>query len=269
MVLFALSLFPCPFTAAPQQPPPLLTQPVNDFANVIDAASEQQLDSRIRALKEASGDVVIVATVPTYQPYADIKEYAVKMFENRGKGVGDRKNDNGLLIVVAVNDRRVAIEVGFGLEPYITDGFSGQVIRESILPAFRAGQYGQGLVTGTTRVITRIAEQRGVTLTNLPRPAAEEQPSSRRSRGGFPIWLIFLIAVLVIRVMAGRTRRRRRRYWGGGPWSGWSSGVGPFGGGSSGFGGGFGGFGGGGGGGGGFGGFSGGRSGGGGASGGW
>ena len=254
--------------ASAQDPlPPALTAPVNDFAKVIDAASRRELERRITALQRSTGDVVIVATVPTFQPYADIKEYAVKMFENHGKGIGERSKDNGLLLVVAVEDRKVSIEVGYGLEPYVTDGFSGDTIRESIRPAFRQGQYGAGLVAGTTRIINRIAEARNVTLQDVPptpAPAVE-----RRSSGGrnFPVSLIVLI-VLIILMSRGRRRRRR---WGGGGWSGWNSGVGPFGGGfggtGGGFGGGFGGFGGGGGGG--FGGFGGGRSGGGGASGGW
>ncbi len=270
--IFLLCLLPSPLSlvpaAAAQSDPPLLSKPVNDFANVIDGASEQDLDRMIRTLQQASGDVVIVATVPTFQPYATIDDYAVKMFENHGKGIGTRKNDNGLLIVVAVNDRKVRIEVGYELEAFITDGFAGQVIREVVAPAFRAGQYGPGLVAATRRIVTRIAEGRGVNLTDLPQPAAPNQ-ASRRSGGRFPVALAVIILIFVLRVIAARTdRRRRRRYWGGGPWSGWNSGVGPFGGGSGGFGGGFGGFGGGGGGGG-FSGFGGGRSGGGGASGGW
>jgi uncharacterized protein len=235
---------------------------------VIDEASERELERRILALKQATGDVVIVATVPTFQPYGDIKEYAVKMFENRGKGIGERSKDNGLLVVVAVDDRKVSIEVGYGLEPYVTDGFAGQTIREAILPPFRQGRYGEGLLAGTTRLVNRIAEQRGVELQNVPRapePARVRGPQS--GRGRFPVGLVVFIILLLI-VMSSRRRRRRR--WGRGPWSGWNSGVGPFGGGfgGGGFGGGFGGFGGGGGGGG-FGGFGGGRSGGGGASGGW
>ena len=71
-----------------QPPPPLLTRPVNDFANVVDAASAQALDGMIRALEQASGDVVVVATVDTVEPFGDIGEYAVKMFENQGRGIG-------------------------------------------------------------------------------------------------------------------------------------------------------------------------------------
>ena len=233
--------------------------PSGQLTHVIDPSSAQEIDRRVRALEKATGDVVVVATVRTFQPYGDIKEYAVKMFENGGKGIGARGKDNGGLVVVAVEDRKVGIEVGYTLEEYITDGFAGQTIREAILPEFRSGNYGRGLVTGTTRIINRIADARGVNLQDVPRDTPREQPQ-------FHIPIGTIIFILFIILMSTRGRRRRRRYWGG-PWSGWNSGVGPFGGG---FGGGFGGFGGGGGGGGGgFGGFGGGRSGGGGASGGW
>src|SRR5689334_1005443 len=87
--------------------PPELTQPVNDFAHVVDAASAQRIDTLSRALQAKTGDVVVVATVPTIEPYGDIREYAVKMFENRGRGVGQKGKDNGLLILVAIKERKV------------------------------------------------------------------------------------------------------------------------------------------------------------------
>ncbi len=245
---------------------PQLTEPVNDFANVIDAGSEREMTRRILALKAASGDVVVVATVRTFKPFADIDQYAVKLFENSGRGIGDKGKDNGLLIVVAVDDRRVRIEVGYDLEQFITDGFAGDTIRGSMTPQFRNGNYGAGLLAGSTSIINRIAERRGVTLQDVP---ATPPPRQSTGSSGFPWWIIILIIIILI--MNSRSGPRRRT-WGRGPWSGWNSGIGPFGGGG-GFGGGFGGFGGGGfgggGGGGGFGGFGGGSSGGGGASGGW
>jgi uncharacterized protein len=250
-----------------QPAPPLLTAPVNDFAEVIDPESEREMDRRIRALQAASGDVVVVATVKTFQPYADINEYKVKMFENGGRGIGERGKENGLLVVVAVDDRQIGIEVGYALEEFVPDGFAGETIREVIRPHFQRGAFGEGLLAGTTHLIHRIAERRRITLEDVPRA----QPVPQRSRGvSIPFPVILLVWLLLLSL--GRIgRRRRRRRWGRGPWSGWNSGVGPFGGGfgGGGFGGGFGGFGGGGGGGGGFGGFGGGRSGGGGASGGW
>jgi uncharacterized protein len=254
--------------AAAQQPPPALTAPINDFAQVIDPDSARELDRRIRALQQASGDVVVVATVKTFEPYADIEEFAREMFENGGRGIGQKGKDNGALLVVAVDDRQVRIETGYDLEEFITDGFAGETIRQYIIPEFRNQAYGRGLLAGTTRLINRIAERRGVTLQDVPVEQPRVQAPTR-----VPGWLFILLAWLVIMWIGNRRdhQRRRRGRWGRGPWSGWNSGVGPFGGGT--FGGGFGGFGGGGfgggGGGGGFGGFGGGRSGGGGASGGW
>ena len=87
--IFCLALSQCP-PALAQPLPPQLTAPVNDFAHVIDASSVQEIDRRVRALEKATGDVVVVAAVRTFQPYGDIKEYAVKMFQNGGKGIGAR-----------------------------------------------------------------------------------------------------------------------------------------------------------------------------------
>jgi uncharacterized protein len=255
VLLFALAN-----AAAAQEPPPELTQPVNDFARVIDADSAAAMDTLVRALQKASGDVVVVATIDTFQPYGDIREYAVKMFENRGRGVGQKGKDNGLLILLAVKDRQVWVEVGYDLEEFITDGFAGEVSRKVMVPEFRGGAYGAGLLAGLQRIAGRIAERRNVTLDGVPQPA--EGQGDDVGLGGSAI--VFLILLFFLLNIIGRTRRRRR-FWGGlGPWSGWNSGVGPFGGGvGGGFGGGGGGFGGG------FGGFGGGRSGGGGGGGSW
>ena len=257
-----------PRSSAAQQPLPSLTAPVNDFAGLIDPSSEADLDRRIRALKQATGDVIVVATIPSYEGYLDIRELAVKLFENGGRGIGDKGKDNGLLIVIAAKERRAAIEVGYDLEGIVTDGFAGETIRDTMIPAFRQGRYGDGLVAALARLSSRIASARGATIEGVPQP--EQQPRARRR--SIPAGLVPILLILLFIFLSNRSRRgRRRNRWTGGPWSGWSGGVGPFGGGA--FGGGFGGFGGGGfgggSGGGGFGGFGGGRSGGGGAAGGW
>jgi uncharacterized protein len=235
--------------------PPRLTAPVNDFANVIDASSEAQLDALIRKLQTATGDVMAIATVKTFQPFGDLQSYALEMFENGGQGIGAKGKDNGVLIVLAVDDREVRIETGYGLEGFITDGFAGETSR-SMVPFFREGEYGRGLMAGATRVAQRVAEGRNVDLSLAPAP----QPQTRRrtGSGGFPVGFWVILLIIFLNVMKGGRRRRRR----------WVSGVGPFGGG---FGGGYGGGGwsGGGGFGGGFGGFGGGRSGGGGGGASW
>ena len=265
-VLLAVGL---PGLAAAQDVP-RLTEPVNDFANVIDASSERDIDARIRALERASGDVIVVATVRTFAPFGSIEELAVKMFE--ASGIGRKGQDNGALILVAVDDRKVRIEVGYGLEEHLTDAFTGETIRDVITPRFRQGEMGRGLLEGTAALIHRVAARRGVALDGVP-----ATPASERRRKEIPsgvlltlLFLGFFLFSVISSIAAGLSRgsRRRKRR---GPWSGWHGGVGPFGGGSfgGGFGGNFGGRRGGGGFGGGFGGFGGGRSGGGGASGGW
>jgi uncharacterized protein len=237
---------------------PTLTAPVNDFAHVIDGTSAAAMDREIRALEAATHDAVVVVTVDTFAPYGTIEEYAVRLFEQAK--IGQKDKDNGLLIVMAVKERRVKIEVGYELTAFITNGFAGDTIRQDMLPAFREQQYGRGLLAGTTRVIQRIAEKRGVTLADVP--AAPRETSSGRG-GGNIVFLIFVIIMVIVRIAGSRRGPPGFRGPGGfGPWSGWSGGLGGFGGGVG--GGGFGG-----GGGGGFGGFGGGRSGGGGASGGW
>ena len=256
---FSVAIAPAAALLANADPPvPELTHPLHDFADIIDPSIEQQIDQLSRSLKAASGDVLVVVTVPTIEPYSDIHEYAVKLFENHGRGIGEKGKDNGVLILLALKERRVRIEVGYGLEQWITDGYAGETSREYMTPDFLEGRYGAGLLKGTQRIAARIAQGRNVTLTGV------EIPSDVRPRTGtdIPFSVLFLI---FLAIMLFRRRRggpgRGLRHWGGGGWSGWSSGVGPFGGGWS--GGGGGGFGGG------FGGFGGGRSGGGGGGAGW
>ena len=238
---------------------PELTAPVNDFAHLIDAQSAAGIDRLSRSLKSASGDVVAVATVPTIEPYGDIQQYATKLFENGGRGIGEKGKDNGVLILLALKERKVRIEVGYGLEEFITDRFAGETSREVMAPEFRRGAYGTGLLAGTARVVGRIAKAKNLKLdVQLPQ---EDEPEERSS--SFPLWLpiaIFIAILIISRIGGGGIGPL---FWGGGPWSRWSSGVGPFGGSGGGFGGGGGGFGGG------FGGFGGGGSGGGGGGSGW
>jgi uncharacterized protein len=242
---------------------PQLTEPVNDFAGVIDEPHKAEMDRMIRALQARTTDVVVVAAIKTFAPYPDIREYAVEMFENGGRGIGEKGKDNGLLVLLAVDDRRVWIEVGYDLEGIITDGFAGETSRQVMAPRFRQGEYGAGLEEGVRRLIGRIAQARNVTLDGVPEPAA----SAGRGISLSPatIFTLIVLAIVMLRVLGAINRFNRPRGWGRRrTWSGWHSGVGPFGGGfGGGWGSGGGGFGGG------FGGFGGGRSGGGGGGASW
>jgi uncharacterized protein len=249
---------------------PELTQTVNDFASVVDPTNAAEMDRMIRALQAATGDTAVVATVRTIAPYADIRDYANKLFGNHGRGIGQKGKNNGLLILLAVQERKVWIEVGYDLEQWITDGFSGETSRLYMVPPFREGRYGDGLRVGVERVIGRIAEGRNITLQGVRAPAAgapQRQPSPtaspRQRQTSLPVGYILIGLIILLAVSRiGGGPRGGVSTWGRRGWSGWSSGVGPFGGGGWGGGGG-GGFGGG------FGGFGGGSSGGGGGGGSW
>jgi uncharacterized protein len=236
-----------------QQPPPELTAPVNDFANVIDSNAEAELDGLIRKLQSASGDVIVVATVKTFQPAADIRVFANEMFQNRGRGIGQKGKDNGMLVLLSVDDREVWAEVGYDLEGIITDGFAGETSRQTMVPFFRNGDYGGGLLAGVSVFARRIADARNVELEGVP----TRQPVENVDGGGFPVVLVLFMAIIFINLvrgamnlLTGGRRGRRRRRWGstvgpfGGGYGGWHSGGSGWGGGG-GFGGGFGGFGGG------------------------
>lgn len=238
-------LLGCAAPLIAQPPPPGLTGPVNDFAGVVDAESARALGELSRALLDASGDTVVVATVKTFQPWGDVRSYATRMFENGGRGIGQKGKDNGLLVLLAVDDREVWVEVGYDLEGIVTDGFAGETSRQLMAPYFRQGQYGQGLLAGTSRLIERIAADRNVTVSGI-RVTAPPQPT----RDPVSIdWIVMLFVMLfVVLPLINRRGRRRRRSWRGGvgPWGGGYYG-GTWGGGSSwgGSSGGFGGFGGG------------------------
>jgi uncharacterized protein len=238
---------------------PALTGRVVDAANILPDAEEVSLTQKLAALEQASSRQLVVATVPDLQGYP-IADYGYQL--GRTWGIGQKEANNGVILLVAPNDRKVRIEVGYGLEPIVTDALSSVIINQRILPAFKAGDYPGGIRAGADALIEQLgappeqAEQRAL--------AASRERQARASGSGeggsiFPLifWgLVFLFVILPM-LRGGRRGRRYRR--GGGVFV-WGPGFG--GGGGSSWGGG---------GGGGFGGFSGGGGsfGGGGASGGW
>jgi uncharacterized protein len=193
-----------PRAQTPEIAYPALRQPVTDTANVIDADSAATLDQRLRALRAATNDVMAIVTVPTIEPAASVEEYAVKLFERAG--IGSRELDNGILILVAVKEKGIRIEVGYGLEGIVTDGFAGDTIRQEIVPEFKNGRYGAGLVAGATRLIQQISEGRKTDIAGIP---AREAAT--------PAWAVLLIGlggavfVIALFVIVGRGQRRQAR----------------------------------------------------------
>jgi len=230
--------FAClPVAAAPNFP--ALTGRVVDDANLLSPEDEAALTAELKALEDKSSDQLVVVTLPSLQGYT-IEDFGYQL--GRHWGIGTAKLNNGVLLIVAPNEHKVRIEVGYGLEPILTDALSKIVIENGILPRFRAGDFPGGIKNGV-RDITSI----------LTGDAAEvEERAKARHDADEPAidWFTVLFWVLVILWISysfyrsthyvGGGGRRSGRSWGGSSGGGWSSGGGG-GGGFSGGGGSFGG----------------------------
>lgn len=229
---------------------PKFSAPVVDAANVVPAPFEERTNASLLDYQQRSGNQIAVAVIKTTGKQS-LEDYSIDLA--RRWGVGTKEKDNGVLLLIAVDDRALRIEVGRGLEGELTDLQSGRIIREQLQPALRKADYGRAVEVGTQEIRRVLGD------TKVGAPPTTEAPAPGGSSGN-ALWFLLPLAFVVMSAIGG-VRRRGRRFglgtpiiWGGG-----------FGGGI----GGGGGFGGGGGGGGGFGGGGGGGFGGGGASGGW
>jgi uncharacterized protein len=236
---------------------------LSDYANVVDDASKQQIEQYCARVEQGLGVQLALVTLPTLEGH-DIETVANQLF--RHFGVGSKQGDQGVLLLLAINDHKNRIEVGYGIEPYLTDGFSGSILR-SMTPELRGGNYGAALLNGAQAMAAQIARGKGLAIPG-EQPVPRPQPSRSRGGGGLPFPLLLLGLFLLFWIFGRGGRGRggggggfltgmllgnmlsggRSRDWGGGGFGGWDSGGG---------------------GGGGFGGFGGGSSGGGGASGSW
>lgn len=185
----AIALLCCAFAALAQAlaPIPPLTSPVIDTTGTLDAASRQQLEQQARALHQRKGAQLQILVVPTTQP-EDIAQYAVRAFDQYR--LGREKTDDGVLIVVAKDDRRVRIETGYGLEGAIPDATAIRVIQEYMAPKFRTGDYAGGL-RDATAVLTRLIDGEA-----LPPPIARHGVAERTPSGGN--WVFGMIAALFV-----------------------------------------------------------------------
>ncbi|BDU15662.1 YgcG family protein [Lysobacter auxotrophicus] len=174
-------------------PVPPLDSPVIDTTGTLDAATKQQLQSQALALQQRKGSQLQVLMVATTEP-EDIAQYAVRAFEQWK--IGRKGVDDGVLLVVAKNDRRVRIEVGYGLEGAIPDATSARVIQEYLVPKFRNGDFGGGITDATAALVKLIDGE------PLPAPMADHR--STRGEGGGSGWLVALfVAFVVAQVVRG------------------------------------------------------------------
>lgn len=130
---------------------PYLTGRVNDYAQILSSETRQTLTENLKAYENRTTNQIAVLTIPTLGGES-IEDYAIQVFSEWQLGQKDK--DNGILIVVVPNDRRMRIEVGYGLEPLLTDGTAGQIIRTIMTPRFKNGDYNNGITDGVQAVIS-------------------------------------------------------------------------------------------------------------------
>ena len=259
--LFAVEVRAQPTPESPV-PLPVPFTPVVDNANVIDAGTKQRLGSIYNNLKERGNIEFAVLTVDTTGD-RDIFDFALAVA--RGWGIGPKDGDRaGLLLVVAIQDRKYFTQVSRHLEGDLPDGLVGQIQRERLVPAFRQRNYSKGILDTIQAYAATLAAKRGFSIDGIDNNQAfeiEERPSERVNQKSLGTLCVGVIAIVFILILLSSASRRgggggggclqalllgslfsnlggsnRRSGWGGGGFGG-----GGFGGGGGGFGGGFGG----------------------------
>jgi uncharacterized protein len=156
-------------------------------------------------VKESTGAEIALVIVPALDG-EPIEDVAVQLF--KAWGIGTAEKDDGILLLLAIGDRRNRIEVGYGLEPDIPDGFAGSVLRE-MRPALRETHYGDALIAAARTIGERIAQARGVQLDTSLRPSQD------RRQPGIPVGLIVFGIFAVLYLFGGISRNRRGGMGGG------------------------------------------------------
>lgn len=227
---------------------PALTGRVVDQAGILAPAQEAELAAKLEALERDTSDQLVVVTVESLQD-RPIEDYGYQL--GRAWGIGQNETNNGVLLVVAPNDRKVRIEVGYGLEPILTDALSALIIHNQILPAFREGDYARGINAGVDAVAEQLRLDPAEAQARAARVAAPKAEAPARSIGVVAVIFLFLFISLIGAASRGRRYGRRGDgltpilIWaaanalsGRGGGGGWGGGGGGFGGGGGSFGGG-------------------------------
>ncbi|WP_458390176.1 TPM domain-containing protein [Sphingomonas sp. F9_3S_D5_B_2] len=250
VLLLCLVLFAVPAVA---QTFPKLTGRVVDEAHLLSPEQVLDLTSKSEALEAQSKRQFVVATVPSLQGRT-IEDYGYQL--GRAWGIGQKGKDDGVILLVAPNEHQVRIETGYGARVFLTDAVSSIIIRNQILPKFKAGDFGGGIEAGADAIIKQMSLPAVEAQKNVAEAEQQQRQHQHSSGGAIPAIFWFMIIGFVLLSMMRRAggRRYRRRRGGISPWvvlwgldalshsgrsSGWGGGGSSWGGGG---GGGFGGF---------------------------
>jgi len=225
--------------------PPVPASPPNyvvDLAGVIDDGVEARTNTLLRELEERTTAQVVVLTLPTLEGES-LEAFSIDLAHNRWK-IGQKGKDNGVLLTLAMQERKYRIEVGYGLEGVLPDSLVGSLGRQVLVPAFRAGDFGGGIAAMAGELATRVAAASGVALSAAPPVAVRRSGRPAAGKPGplatvLALLLIPLFIYLLIRhpqlliLMLLSSRGGSRGSWGGGGGGFGGGGGGGFGGGGS------------------------------------
>jgi uncharacterized protein len=238
LLLLALIVAPA---GADTLPLPALTGRVVDQANILSGSEESRLDATLRDFENKSSIQLVVVTLPSLQGHP-IEDWGLAL--GRTWGIGQKGKDNGALLVVAPNDRELRIEVGYGLEGTLPDAIADSIIRNVIIPRFKAGDMAGGISDGVDAIIKALSGN-GEEFAPSKRQVASRTVSQWTPLLFMGLFVVFMIIARFRRGRRGGGRYYRRRgggwyYYGGGGLGGggFRSGGGGFSGGGGGFGGG-------------------------------
>lgn len=200
-VLVAL-IAPAPAVGGSAQQVPYLTGRVVDLAELISESDRRRIEGKLVTFEEESGSQVAVLTVPSLEGEA-IEDYAIRVAETWQ--LGRAEVDNGVLLLIAREERQMRLEVGYGLEPSLTDARSRRILDGVIRPRFREGDFGGGVEAGVDAILATIRGE-------VPSPVAEPIPAVRPPVGQLLAIVIQLLFFLFLVFMISRMRGRRARH---------------------------------------------------------
>ena len=177
-------------------PIPSLTARVTDLTHTLAPAERQALDAKLADWEARTTNQLAVLMVPTTQP-EPIETYSIRVAE--AWKIGRKGNDNGVLFLIAKNDRKTRIEVGYGLEGTLTDVTSRRIIAENVAPLFREGKFAAGIDAGVDRIISVVAEGK-------PLPPRQSGTVPKGAGGGFDLGTLLIILFVIVPVVGGILR---------------------------------------------------------------
>ena len=211
-LLLALLLALAMAAPAAAQTFPALTGQVMDEAGILPPEVESQLTAKLAALEQQSQRQLVVVTVPSLQGY-EISDYGYRL--GRQWGIGSKERNDGAMLLVAPNERKVRIEVGYGLEPVLTDGMSFLIINNAILPRFKTGDLPGGIVAGTDAIVQQLTLPADEARQLAARADKQQQDRDEGFPFGLILWLAIFFFFFVLPMIRGV--RGGRAYRGGAP----------------------------------------------------